>query len=131
MGGDSSTIDSKWPRISDRLCRRLLDFADHPSVCTPLALPVQATSDGTQSHRRGYSRICSHYWSLCHLGDWAAIRLGALGVNSASLAVAFEAVGIGLGFGLRNIFNNFASGLILLFERPIQLGNVIEINKIC
>jgi len=52
-------------------------------------------------------------------------------VNSASLAVAFEAVGIGLGFGLRNIFNNFASGLILLFERPIQLGNVIEINKIC
>ena len=56
--------------------------------------------------------------------------LGALGVNSASLAVAFGAVGIGLGFGLQNIFNNFVSGLILLFERPIQVGNVVEINGI-
>ena len=56
--------------------------------------------------------------------------LGALGVNSASLVVAFGAVGIGLGFGLQNIFNNFVSGLILLFERPIQVGNVVEINGI-
>tara|TARA_B100001093_G_scaffold292608_1_gene279286 strand:- start:238 stop:408 length:171 start_codon:yes stop_codon:yes gene_type:complete len=56
--------------------------------------------------------------------------LGALGVNSASLAVAFGAVGIGLGFGLQNIFNNFVSGLILLLERPIQVGNVVEINGI-
>ena len=51
-------------------------------------------------------------------------------MNSASLAVAFGAVGIGLGFGLQNIFNNFVSGLILLFERPIQVGNVVEINGI-
>ena len=49
-------------------------------------------------------------------GDWAAIRLGCFGVNSASLAVAFGAVGIGLGFGLQNIFNNFVSGLILLLN---------------
>jgi len=46
------------------------------------------------------------------------------------LAVAFGAVGIGLGFGLQNIFNNFVSGLILLFERPIQVRNVLEINGI-
>ena len=58
------------------------------------------------------------------------LGLETLGVNSASLAVAFGAVGIGLGFGLQNIFNNFFSGLILLFERPIQVGNVVEINGI-
>ena len=51
-------------------------------------------------------------------------------MNSASLAVAFGAVGIGLGFGLQNIFSNFVSGLILLFERPIQVGNNFEINGI-
>lgn len=54
--------------------------------------------------------------------------LNALGFSSTSLAVAFGALGIGLGFGLQNIFNNFISGLILLFERPIQVGDALEIN---
>ncbi len=56
------------------------------------------------------------------------IALYAFGLSSASMAVAFGAVGIGLGFGLQNIFNNFISGIILLFERPIQVGDAIEIN---
>jgi len=54
----------------------------------------------------------------------------AVGLNTTSLVVALGALGIGLGFGLQNIFNNFISGLILLFERPIQVGDAIEINKI-
>lgn len=49
-------------------------------------------------------------------------------MNPTSLVVVFGALGIGLGFGLQNIFNNFMSGLILLFERPIQVGDDIEIN---
>jgi potassium efflux system protein len=51
-------------------------------------------------------------------------------LSSTSLTVAFGALGIGLGFGLQNIFNNFISGLILLFERPIQVGDAVEINGI-
>ncbi len=54
--------------------------------------------------------------------------LNALGFNSTSLTVALGALGIGLGFGLQNIFNNFISGIILLFERPIQIGDDIEVN---
>jgi len=54
--------------------------------------------------------------------------LHALGVGTTSLTVAFGALSIGLGFGLQNIFNNFISGIILLFERPIQVGEIIEIG---
>jgi small-conductance mechanosensitive channel len=56
------------------------------------------------------------------------IGLNAVGISTTSLTVAFGALGIGLGFGLQNIFNNFISGLILLFERPIQVGDWVEIN---
>ena len=55
--------------------------------------------------------------------------LNIFGLNPTSLIVVFGALGIGLGFGLQNIFNNFMSGLILLFERPIQVGDEIEINS--
>ncbi len=58
------------------------------------------------------------------------MALHAFGLSTTSLAVAFGALGIGLGFGLQNIFNNFLSGIILLFERPIQVGDAIEINGI-
>jgi small-conductance mechanosensitive channel len=54
--------------------------------------------------------------------------LNALGVGTTSLAVAFGALGIGLGFGLQSIFNNFMSGLILLFDRSIEVGDILEIN---
>ena len=65
------------------------------------------------------------FWALGIL-----FALHAFGLNTTSLAVAFGALGIGLGFGLQAIFNNFVSGIILLFERPIQVGDAIEINGI-
>jgi small-conductance mechanosensitive channel len=61
-------------------------------------------------------------------GVGVLVGLHAFGLSSTSLTVAFGALGIGLGFGLQNIFNNFISGIILLFERPIQVGDAVEIN---
>ncbi len=58
------------------------------------------------------------------------IFLNILGVDFKAMAVAFGGLGIGLGFGLQAIFNNFFSGIILLFERPIQVGDVVEVGGV-
>jgi small-conductance mechanosensitive channel len=58
------------------------------------------------------------------------LALSVLGVSTTSLTVVFGALGIGLGFGLQAIFNNFVSGIILLFERPIQVGDAVQIQGV-
>jgi small-conductance mechanosensitive channel len=64
---------------------------------------------------------------------YVVITLGALvilqsaGINLTSLNVLVGAIGVGLGFGLQNIMSNFFSGLIILFERPIKIGDRVEI----
>ncbi|RJP38772.1 MAG: potassium transporter KefA [Desulfobacteraceae bacterium] len=60
------------------------------------------------------------------IGILMALRI--MGISSTALAVIFGALGIGIGFGLQNIVGNFISGIILLFERPMQVGDVIEVG---
>ena len=50
------------------------------------------------------------------------------GVELNKFTVITGAIGVGIGFGLQNIVNNFASGLILLFERPIRIDDTVEVN---
>jgi len=62
-------------------------------------------------------------YSLLLAGFFAA--LATLGVDLTHLTVLVSAFGLGLGFGMQQIINNFVSGLILLFERPVQVGDLV------
>ena len=58
----------------------------------------------------------------------ALAALSSAGVELNKFTVLTGALGVGLGFGLQNIVNNFVSGLILLFERPIHVGDTVEVG---
>ena len=58
------------------------------------------------------------------------LAVSAAGMPLDNLTIIFGAFGVGIGFGLQNIFNNLVSGLILLFERPIQIGDTIEVGQL-
>ncbi|HMQ02680.1 MAG TPA: mechanosensitive ion channel [Pyrinomonadaceae bacterium] len=58
------------------------------------------------------------------------VILQTVGIDLTTLNVIAGAVGIGIGFGLQNIANNFISGLIIMFERPIKVGDRIEVDDV-
>ena len=58
------------------------------------------------------------------------ISLSTLGVSFTSLALIFGGLSIGIGFGLQNIASNLISGFILIFERPVKIGDMVEIMDI-
>jgi potassium efflux system protein len=55
---------------------------------------------------------------------------GSLGISWSTVQWLVAAVGVGLGFGLQEIFANFVSGLILLFERPIRVGDIVTVDDV-
>jgi small-conductance mechanosensitive channel len=58
------------------------------------------------------------------------VILQAVGVDLSAFTVLAGALGVGLGFGLQNVASNFVSGLIILFERPIKVGDRVEVGGI-
>ncbi|NOY49030.1 MAG: mechanosensitive ion channel [Chlorobi bacterium] len=58
------------------------------------------------------------------------VSIMALGVDISQFSLMAGALGIGIGFGLQNVVFNFIAGLILAFERPIQVGDTVEVNTV-
>lgn len=58
------------------------------------------------------------------------ISLTTVGIDLSALTIFAGVLGVGIGFGMQNIANNFISGLIILFERPIKVGDRVIINDI-
>ncbi len=67
-------------------------------------------------------------YSIIALGFLLAV--GAMGIGMDKITILLGAFGVGLGFGLQNIVNNFVSGLILIFERPVQVGDTIDVGSV-
>ena len=77
---------------------------------------------------RGLPELISSivYYSLLLVVALAAINVGGIELNK--FTVLTGAFGVGVGFGLQNIINNFVSGLILQFERPIHIDDILEVD---
>lgn len=58
------------------------------------------------------------------------MALVSIGIDFNKFALLFGALGVGIGFGLQNLVNNFLSGIILIFEHPIQIGDIIKVGDV-
>ncbi|MBD8526254.1 mechanosensitive ion channel [Pseudoxanthomonas sp. CAU 1598] len=67
------------------------------------------------------------HYTLLIIGAMLALEM--IGIHASRFAVLAGAIGVGLGFGLQAIFNNFVSGLILLFDRSLKVGDFVELES--
>jgi potassium efflux system protein len=76
--------------------------------------------------RYAITTVCRYVIGLVGL----VVAFGAIGIGWSRVQWLAAAVTVGLGFGLQEIFANFVSGLILLFERPIRVGDIVTVGEI-
>ena len=97
--------------LISKLLRTVLELEVFSRIRTPRGIPMAIS-------------MLLHY-TLVIFGTILALL--ALGMQMNDLSLLAGTMGLGLGFGLRNIMANFVSGIILIFERPIQNGDTVEI----
>lgn len=98
--------------LLSRLIRFVLEEEVYPNLPLGRGIPYAAST-------------MVHYTVLV-LGFFVA--LSAANIDLSKFTILAGAFGVGLGFGLQNIMNNFMSGIILLFERPIKVGDTIQMD---
>jgi small-conductance mechanosensitive channel len=98
--------------LVSRFVRFLLEEDVYPRVRLTRGLP--------------YAISTTLHYVILLVGFFVAVT--ALGFDMTKVTILAGAFTVGVGFGLQNIFNNFVSGLILLFERPVKIGDVVQIE---
>jgi small-conductance mechanosensitive channel len=106
------TLWLSW--LLSRLLSFFLDQEVFPRVRMPSGVPFALAT---------FSR-----YAILVLGFLVAI--GTLGFSMDRVALLVSALGVGIGFGLQNVINNFVSGIILLFERPLRVGDRVQIEDL-
>ncbi|HTO70999.1 MAG TPA: mechanosensitive ion channel domain-containing protein [Myxococcota bacterium] len=115
LGNVVAFVLSLWfAALLSRFVRFVLDEDVLPHIALPRGVPA-AISTGL------------HY---AILAAGTLIAIGAAGVDLSKFSLLAGALGVGIGFGLQNVVNNFVSGLILLFERPVQTGDIIQMGDL-
>lgn len=100
------------------LISKLLRFILEEDVLPRLSLP------------RGIPGTISTLTKYFILSLGFVIAVSSIGLDLNRFAILIGALGVGIGFGLQDLVNNFISGLILIFERPIQVGDIVHFNQI-
>jgi small-conductance mechanosensitive channel len=106
--------------------RKLSETRENPESSgerVPPSLDMPEIEPGT-----GYTITTLTSFILVLIG--LVVFLGAIGLQWAKLQWLVAALGVGLGFGLQEIVANFGSGIILLFERPIRVGDTVTIDGV-
>lgn len=86
------------------------------------------TGDDDEIQNKGQrSRLLIARLILLCLGYLLAVA--ASGVPVDKITIVLGALGVGIGLGLQNIVNNFVSGIILIFDRPLQIGDIVEVGN--
>ncbi|UCF64515.1 MAG: mechanosensitive ion channel [bacterium] len=98
------------------LISRLIRFILEEDVLPRLPLP------------RGVPASISILTNYTILAIGFLVALTAAGIEWSKFALLAGAFGVGIGFGLQNVVNNFISGLILIFERPVKVGDTVEVG---
>jgi potassium-dependent mechanosensitive channel len=84
----------------------------------------------TRGLGRGVHTAISRTATYAVVAAGTVIAVLASGTELTRLTVLVGTLGVGIGFGLQDVVNNFVSGLILLYERPVQVGDVIEVGEV-
>jgi small-conductance mechanosensitive channel len=100
--------------LLSRFINLILDNEIFPRIQTPPGVPLAITT---------FTR-----YTILVVGFLAAVSV--LGFPLDKITLVLGALGVGIGFGLQNITNNFVSGIILLFERPIRVGDKIQLDDL-
>lgn len=78
---------------------------------------------------RGVQEAIAVLFKYCFIVISAIVLLQLWGIDLSSLTILASAFGVGIGFGFQDIAKNFGSGLVLVFERPIQVGDFVEVGE--
>jgi small-conductance mechanosensitive channel len=100
--------------LAARLLRFVLDEAVLPRMSLPRGVPAAISTTV------GYLIVTTGF----------VMAFLAAGLEMSQFTFLAGAFGVGIGFGLQNVVNNFVSGLILLYERPIQVGDVLAVGTL-
>ena len=122
-------LSSEWVSLSDLLLAILIIFLTlvaTKNIPGLLEISILKRLPLDAALRYAISTVTRYGVIICG----AAITFACLGIRWGQIQWLLAGISVGLGFGLQEIFANFVSGLILLFERPLRAGDIVTIGNI-